>query len=703
MVINKKRISKNLLVLIGLVFVIFFPYIISLELDRNIRLTESKIEIWQEDLSKAFTNKNWLFVAKISNTLFSNEMKWIKVFHNEEPIFSLPSEDINKSCFIGHTFQVKHYGINLGQIDVCYSLSKFLSNSITNNLFISYFCAILFLIASMVVFSLYRYKSGLLEFIKNMELHANNKDSDPQLAIKTNDNLLKKLLDMINSNIEYRLSTQKAKDEVDKLQVLNKMARQVSHDIRSPLAVLNMIVRQNLRELPEEKRVVIRQQIERIQDIANNLLAKNKDATASNISKSDVKTTRVELLSSVIEEIITEKRLYFRSKLGITIEGDIYDSNSYGLFAKINLTEFKRILSNLINNAAEAFNDSNGKIVIKLYSNSNESIEIVVEDNGKGIPSEILSKLGNEGASFGKEKNSESGNGLGLYHARTTVENFGGKFKIESEVGKGTKMIIVLPRESAPAWFVPKLVLKNGQAVVILDDDQGIHHTWDNRFKEFNLCEQGIEVIHLSNPNDFRAWVSKESYRWKEVLYLSDFELLGFKETGLDLLEEQKIKNAILVTSHYENESIRERCDKLGVRLIPKMLAGFVPISVSAIENVDLKGTGYYDYIYIDDDQWLRMGWDMAAKKKNLNIVTLSTTRDFDQYRDKISKEYTSIYLDRNLGENEMKGDEFAKILYQEGYKNINLATGEDAESFKHLSWLKVSGKDCPFEDKDSF
>lgn len=50
---------------------------------------------------------------------------------------------------------------------------------------------------------------------------------------------------------------------------------QVSHDIRSPLAALEMISG-SINELPEEKRIIVRSAINRIRDIANSLLKENK-------------------------------------------------------------------------------------------------------------------------------------------------------------------------------------------------------------------------------------------------------------------------------------------------------------------------------------------------------------------------------------------------------------------------------------------
>ena len=61
-----------------------------------------------------------------------------------------------------------------------------------------------------------------------------------------------------------------------------------------------------------------------------------------------------------------------------------------------------------------------------------------------------------------------------------------------------------------------------------------------------------------------------------------DYEIAGASETGLDLIEQLGIQSqSILVTSRYEEPSIRDRCQRLGVSLIPKSMSGFVPIEIT--------------------------------------------------------------------------------------------------------------------------
>ena len=62
------------------------------------------------------------------------------------------------------------------------------------------------------------------------------------------------------------------------------------------------------------------------------------------------------LLSAILESIISEKHTQFRGKNNLLIESKL-EASSYGLYAKIKIDAFKRVISYLINNAVEALGD----------------------------------------------------------------------------------------------------------------------------------------------------------------------------------------------------------------------------------------------------------------------------------------------------------------------------------------------------------
>jgi len=380
--------------------------------------------------------------------------------------------------------------------------------------------------------------------------------------------------------------------EHDSIQAIafNKVASQVAHDIRSPLSALEMISSQ-LSELPEEKRVIIRNSIHRIRDIANSLIGRKKDRIiqmgSSTISSrastaiivGDSINLETALLSSVMDSIVTEKRIQYRDRLGVEI---VFDQTraSYGLFAKINITEFKRAISNLVDNAVEAF-VKRGKVEIILRPEvDTRQVIIEIADNGKGMPQGLLDKVGVRGITVGKI----GGSGLGLAHAKETFKQFKGDLAVRSKEGIGTTITLNLPLEEPPHWFVPKLEIKENQKVIIFDDDQTIHQIWKGRFESVAGGRAKVDLEHFSTMDSFRNFFRNNFFELEDRLFLMDYEILGSKETGLDLIFEMGLaKQSILVTSRYEEPAIRDRCERVGVRLIPKPMSGFVPIEM--VEN----------------------------------------------------------------------------------------------------------------------
>ena len=483
---------------------------------------------------------------------------------------------------------------------------------------------------------------------------------------------------------DFFFTLEKLRTEVD----LGRLASQVAHDIRSPLAAL-AIAEKDLAVLPEDTRVLIRSAVSRIRDIANHLLEKNSAANQMDNSVQAAQSQITEamtpqLLSSLIDGLLTEKRMQFRPKMGLKIEGP-FEAHSYGLFAKIQLNELKRVLSNLVNNSVEALGDQ-GNVTIGLDATSEDRIRIQVQDNGQGIPPEILAKLGPRGESHGKAE----GSGLGLYHARTSIESWGGTLELQSRVGVGTTVTLTLPKVEAPKWFVAELSFTQGSIVVILDDDETIHRIWQGRAESARLNEYGVQLVHLSTPEELRTWTFEHAQQNLNVRYLLDYELLGFEESGLDLIEELGIAaQSILVTSRYEEPIIRESCLKLQVSLIPKGMAGFVPIRI-------LEPLRKYDALLLDDDPLIGIIWSNAAKNLGKRLLVFSEVEDFFEALHQVERS-TSIYIDSNLTKG-VKGQDLVPQVATLGFQTIYLATGYEPESFPNIAGLTgVVGKNPPF------
>jgi signal transduction histidine kinase len=352
---------------------------------------------------------------------------------------------------------------------------------------------------------------------------------------------------------------------------LISLTAQVAHDIRSPLTALNICLR-NLPHVPENKRILMRNASDRINDIANNLLqqysGKNSDTKALPLY------LQTWLLAPLLESIISEKRLQYEGR-PIELEGTI-TSEGFSAFAKFDPSLMKRLLSNLINNASEAFSAKGGKIILMLDAYDGK-VFLKIIDNGCGIAFELLEKVLDVGISF-KDK----GFGLGLPDAKKSIEAFGGILLLHSILKKGTTVEIILPRSDSPNWFVSEIFVSPDIMIGILDDDQSVHDAWNQRLL---AVSENLSIYHFNTIQAFSDWYNLQL---RPVQIFSDYELLGEAETGLDILENLQLGNkSILVTSHYENPEIIDRCQKTGVRLLPKNLLTHIPIKMIAAPDND--------------------------------------------------------------------------------------------------------------------
>lgn len=500
---------------------------------------------------------------------------------------------------------------------------------------------------------------------------SDNKMTKPSLNFSEFNNLAEKISFLIKEKEEQRVQAK-----------LGRMASQVSHDIRSPLSALNMIT-STLDEVSEDKRAIIRSSIQRINDIANDLLKKGKSPQTDVTIESTQQTKADSLLTSAVESILSEKRVQFKNKIKIQISLDT--SKAYGIFVAINESEFKRVLSNIINNAVEAIGDKTGVVNLTLEK-QNDSAVIKITDNGPGIPEKILVKLGKESVSFGKE-NSDSGSGLGVLHAKNTIESYAGSFSIQSMQGKGTTITLSLPISTTPVWFLETLNINQDETLIICDDDSSIHSLWKERFSSY----PNLKILNFSTLKEIENWLSVTENLNSSFRLLIDFEFSNENGDGLSLISKYNLnKKSILVTSHFEESNIINKCISDDIKQIPKNLAGIVPIKI-------LTEPEKIDAVILDDEELQERLWQFAAIQRGKNIIFLKTT---DQLFHKLStiNTDTPIYIDSKLGDG-IKGEDIALHLNKLGYKNLYLTTGYSAEDFKHLTFLKgVIGKTPKFD-----
>jgi signal transduction histidine kinase len=104
--------------------------------------------------------------------------------------------------------------------------------------------------------------------------------------------------------------------------------------------------------------------------------------------------------------------------------------------------KLRQVVWNLVRNAADAAS-SGGKHVKVGAHKVDEGVCITVEDDGTGIPESLVGRIFDP---FVTTK--QKGTGLGLATCHAIVTEHGGRIDVETEVGKGTKMIVTIPATS---------------------------------------------------------------------------------------------------------------------------------------------------------------------------------------------------------------------------------------------------------------
>jgi signal transduction histidine kinase len=211
-----------------------------------------------------------------------------------------------------------------------------------------------------------------------------------------------------------------------------EMARQVAHEIKNPLTPIKLSV-QHLRRayadghpafgtILESNVDQILAEIDRLTEIARAFSRYGAPPEAAGpLEAVDVGT--------VIREALT---LYRAGDSGIRYEGVIEEGLPR---AVARAGELKEVILNLLENAHAALNGS-GNVEVRAYR-TEDAIEVVVKDDGPGIPEELATRVFEPHFST-----RSSGTGLGLAIVRRLVESWGGTVSAGSDGGRGAVLRI---------------------------------------------------------------------------------------------------------------------------------------------------------------------------------------------------------------------------------------------------------------------
>lgn len=242
------------------------------------------------------------------------------------------------------------------------------------------------------------------------------------------------------------LSMQRELGDKERLAALGQLAAQLAHEIGTPLAAVSGHLQlatygPDLPRALRERLQVATSELDRVSKIIRDYLDHTRVAKPTAVPTD---------LRRVIEEAVRVTTSGARrpgARIVVEVDAELREvATDPGLV--------RQILINLLTNAIDAMQSARGpdgatqpilgSIVIAARNRlESGEIELSVSDEGTGIPSEDLARIFEP---FYTTKGRGRGTGLGLSICRELVRTLGGKIRVDSTPGKGSKFVVLVPK-----------------------------------------------------------------------------------------------------------------------------------------------------------------------------------------------------------------------------------------------------------------
>jgi len=238
---------------------------------------------------------------------------------------------------------------------------------------------------------------------------------------------------------DVRLATQALLEQqyslarAERMAAIGEVAAELAHEIRNPLAGIQMAFSNLRREIDEphqcERMDLISSELKRLARLLNDMLDQSRHSpeTATDFD-----------LATLIRDLLTLTRYQIAQSI------ELKSDTSRVLAVHLPESGIRQALLNLILNAADALVNDSGLICIKARAN-NQGLRIDVFDNGPGFSKDML----NYGIRPFRTTR-QGGTGLGLAMVQRFVKDVGGTIKLDNRQPHGACVTVLLPKECLP-------------------------------------------------------------------------------------------------------------------------------------------------------------------------------------------------------------------------------------------------------------
>ena len=257
--------------------------------------------------------------------------------------------------------------------------------------------------------------------------------------------LVQTVVDRIKKADREREEAIAKSEHASKMASIGRLAAGIAHEINNPLAIINekaglmKDILQANGELGQKKGKFsdlidgIFNSVSRCRSITHRLLGFSRRIEVSETFD----------LNDSIKEVIgfIQNETVFRN---ITIDLGLYKES---LKVKSSKGQLQQVFLNIINNAVDAV-DEGGMIKITTRVKDENTVQVIISDNGTGIPKDKLKHIFEP---FYTTKEKGKGTGLGLSISYGIIQRLGGTILVESELSKGTTFTVEIPKKNERA------------------------------------------------------------------------------------------------------------------------------------------------------------------------------------------------------------------------------------------------------------
>jgi signal transduction histidine kinase len=283
-------------------------------------------------------------------------------------------------------------------------------------------------------------------------LKAQNEELKKQVSIRTEE---------LNKSLNDLKATQQQLIQSEKMASLGELTAGIAHEIQNPLNFVNNFSEVNEELLKELNVEVDKGNLEEVKAIVKDITFNSEKINhhgrrADAIVKGMLQHSRTSSgqkestdINALVDEYLRLAYHGLRAKeksFNATMKTELDET-----IGKLNIVpqEIGRAILNLITNAFYAVSEKKKQpgddyepIVTVSTKKVNGGVEVIVKDNGNGIPLRILDKIFQP---FFTTKPTGQGTGLGLSLSYDIVKVHGGELRVETKEGEGSAFIILLP------------------------------------------------------------------------------------------------------------------------------------------------------------------------------------------------------------------------------------------------------------------